>query len=87
MTITAGVYLAVILLDVIWPSGISSGRALLNYDWITFVVMVGIAVVGAIIYAVAKPEHNVARHVIDTEGAVPAQRSIDLTDKPVKHKA
>ena len=87
VTITAGVYLAVILVDVVYPSGISSGRALLNYDWITFVVMVGIAVVGAIVYAIARPEKNVATHVIDTRGAVPAQRSIDLTDKPVKHRS
>src|SRR3954467_1006997 len=86
VTITAGVYLAVILVDVVYPSGVSSGRALLNYDWITFVVMVGIAVVGAIVCTLARPEKNVARHVIDTQGAVPAQRSIDLTDKPAKHR-
>ena len=74
------------LVDVVYPSGLASGRALLNYDWITFAVMVGIAVVGAIVFAIARPEKNVATHVIDTEGAVPAQRSIDLTEKPAKHR-
>jgi hypothetical protein len=86
VTIIAGVYLAVILVDVVYPSGLSSGRALLNYDWITFAVMVGIAVVGALVYAIARPQRNVAGHVTDTQGAVPAQRSIDLTEKPVRHR-
>jgi hypothetical protein len=48
--------------------------------------MVGIAVVGALVYAIARPQRNVAGHVTDTQGAVPAQRSIDLTEKPVRHR-
>jgi amino acid transporter len=71
VTIVAGTYLAVMFLNVIYPSGLSSGRALLNYDWITLTVMVGIAIVGAVIYALAKPTRSVAQH---TSATTPAQR-------------
>jgi amino acid transporter len=74
VTITSGVYLAVMLVNVVWPSGLSSGRALLNYDWITLTVMVGIAVVGAIIYAIARPTSAVSQHV-GAGAAAPVQRS------------
>jgi amino acid transporter len=86
VTITAGVYLAVMLVDVVYPSGVASGRALLNYDWITLTVMVGIAIVGAIIYALARPEDKVARHVVDADSAVPAQRSAADGAKAVRHR-
>jgi len=77
ITVAAGVYLAVMLIDVVYPSGLSSGRALLNYDWITLAVMVGIAVVGAIIYAIAQPERGVAQHMTGAAamaGDLPGQR-------------
>jgi len=73
VTVVAGGYLAVMLVNVVYPSGLSSGRALLNYDWITLAVMVGIAVVGAIIYALARPTAAVSQHL--APGATPAQRS------------
>jgi amino acid transporter len=85
VTVIAGVYLAGMLVDVVYPSGVSSGRALLNYDWITLTVMVGIAIVGAIIYAIAKPEREVAEHVVDAEGTVPAQRTAHPSDDPARH--
>jgi hypothetical protein len=37
------------LVDILYPSGLSSGRALLNYDWITLAVVVVIVVVGALV--------------------------------------
>ena len=39
MTIVAGVYLLVMLLNVALPTGLSSPRAYFNLDWITLVVM------------------------------------------------
>ena len=74
VTLVAGGYLAVMFLNVVYPSGLSSGRALLNYDWITLTVMVGIAVVGAIVYAIARPEHAVSEHIAAGAAAVPGQR-------------
>ena len=71
-TIAAGIYLAVMLVNVVYPSGLSSGRALLNYDWITLAVMVGIAVVGAIVYVIAQPGAKVRAHTADA--SVPAPR-------------
>jgi amino acid transporter len=75
VTVVAGLYLAIMLVDVVYPSGLASGRALLNYDWITLTVMVGITVLGAIVYALARPTRAVARHVAAGEpGALPSQR-------------
>jgi len=47
------------------PTGLSSGRALFNLDWITLVVMVIIALVGAIYFAIARPDRHVAGHLHD----------------------
>jgi amino acid transporter len=73
VTLVAGAYLAVMFLNVIYPSGLASGRALLNYDWITLAVMVGIAVVGALVYAIARPAAAVAQHTAGG-GTMPSQR-------------
>jgi amino acid transporter len=59
VTIVAMVYLGVMLINVVAPTGLASGRALLNYDWITLVVMVLIVVVGAIVRAAAYATHSV----------------------------
>jgi len=84
VTIAGGVYLGLMLLNVVVPTGLSSGRALLNIDWITLSVMVVIAIAGAVVYFVAKPEKRVATHLVDTEAQIPAQlhhQEIDLRDK------
>jgi hypothetical protein len=47
------------------PTGLTSGRGLFNYDWITLVVMVIIALVGAIFFLIARPDRNVGRHMHD----------------------
>jgi amino acid transporter len=62
VTIVAAGYLAVMLVDVVLPSGLSSGRALFNYDWITLAVMVVIAIVGAVVFAVVRPTRAVGSH-------------------------
>ena len=74
VTLVGGAYLAVMFLNVVYPSGLSSGRALLNYDWITLTVMVLIAVVGALVYFVARPERAVSAHIPEGTAAVPGQR-------------
>jgi amino acid transporter len=50
------IYLGVMLVNVLWPSGLTSGRALVNYDWITFVVMLGIVIVGGLYFVISRPD-------------------------------
>ena len=59
--IAAG-YLGLMLLNVVYPSGLSSGRGFFNYDWITLAVMVLIAVAGAVYFFIARPDRKVAAH-------------------------
>jgi amino acid transporter len=65
VTLIAAAYLGLMLLNVVVPSGLSSGRALFNLDWITLVVMVLIALVGAIYFLIARPDRKVATHLHD----------------------
>ncbi|HET6815870.1 MAG TPA: APC family permease [Mycobacteriales bacterium] len=76
VTIAAIAYLGLMLLNVVIPSGLSSGRALFNIDWITLAVMVVITAVGGVLYAIAQPEKEIAQHVHepDAAGGVPGQR-------------
>jgi amino acid transporter len=57
------VYLGVMLLNVLWPSPITSGRALFNYGWITLLVMVVIVLVGGAYEIVARPDKKVSEHL------------------------
>jgi len=63
--IIAAAYLGLMLLNVVVPTGLTSGRGLFNYDWITLVVMVIIAVVGALYFFIARPDRKVAGHLHD----------------------
>jgi len=58
----AVVYLGLMLVNVVFPSGLSSGRGLFNYDWITLSVMVVIALVGAAYFFAARPDRKVQTH-------------------------
>jgi amino acid transporter len=86
VTIAAMAYLGLMLLNVVVPSGLTSGRALFNIDWITLVVMVVIAVVGAVVYAIAKPTAEIAQHTSEPASAatLPGQRSAGH-DMPAPH--
>jgi amino acid transporter len=57
VTVAAGLYLLLMLLNIVWPSSLSSGRAMLfNYGWVTLLVMLVIAGSGAIYEALARPD-------------------------------
>jgi hypothetical protein len=43
------------LLNIVWPSSLSSGRAIFNYGWVTLGVMLIIVAAGAIFEAIARP--------------------------------
>jgi amino acid transporter len=59
INIIALVYLAVMFINIIIPTGLTSPRgALFNLDWVTLVVMVLIAIVGLIVYLLAQPSKH-----------------------------
>jgi hypothetical protein len=55
VTAGAALYLLLMLLNIVWPSSLSSGRAVFNYGWVTLLVMALIAGAGAGYKAVARP--------------------------------
>ena len=72
--IVATLYLGLMLVNVVLPTGLTSGRALFNLDWITLSVMVVIAVVGAVYFVIARPDRKLAGHVHDTLEPTGAER-------------
>ena len=69
------------LVNVVLPTGLSSGRAYFNLDWITLLVMAIITVVGIIVFLVAHRGRAIGEHLIDT--AAPAARSDAAQPVPV----
>jgi amino acid transporter len=65
VSIIGAAYLALMFLNVVVPTGLSSPRAAFNLDWITLLVIVIIAVVGAVYYLAARPDRKLATHVHD----------------------
>ncbi|MHB8333835.1 MAG: APC family permease [Acidimicrobiales bacterium] len=59
-------YLLLMLLNIVWPSSITSGRGLLfNYGWVTLLVMVIIVGAGALYESLARPDRSVSEHRIE----------------------
>ncbi|MGH3733980.1 MAG: APC family permease [Acidimicrobiales bacterium] len=57
VTVAGGLYLLLMLLNIVWPSSLSSGRGyLFNYGWITLLVMFIIMVIGGLYEALARPD-------------------------------
>jgi amino acid transporter len=46
VTIGGAFYLLAMLVNIVWPSALSSGRAVFNYGWVTLLVMLVIAALG-----------------------------------------
>ena len=65
VTVIATLYLGLMLINVVLPTGLSSPRAYFNLDWITLLVMFVIAVVGAIYFFTARPDRGVRHHLHD----------------------
>jgi amino acid transporter len=74
VNVVALVYLALMLVNVVLPTGLDSARAYFNLDWITLVVMFVIAVVGALFFAVARPDRGVGHHLHDELEGSAAER-------------
>jgi amino acid transporter len=60
VTVGGALYLALMLANIVWPSPLSSGRAVFNYGWVTLLVMVLIVGLGAIYEAIARPDRKIA---------------------------
>ena len=54
VTVAGAIYLLLMLLDIVWPSALTSGRAVFNYGWITLLVMAVIAGGGALYKSIAR---------------------------------
>jgi amino acid transporter len=73
--ILALVYLALMLVNVVAPTGLSSPRAYFNLDWITLVVMAIVAVVGVLLFSLAKGGQAIGGHLHDEREASAAERT------------
>jgi amino acid transporter len=65
VSIVAALYLAVMFVDMVWPSGLSSPREFLNLDWITLVVMIIVLIVGVIFFLIAHSGKSLDEHLRD----------------------
>jgi amino acid transporter len=74
VSIAGAVYLALMLINVVAPTGLTSPRAYFNLDWITLVVMFVIAVVGAVYFFSVRPDRGVRQHLHDTIEPTGAER-------------
>ena len=75
VTIFAAVYLVLIIVDVVLPTGLNSPRGYFNLDWITLTVVALILIVGAAYFAIGRPDRRVAMHVHDDLELSGAERS------------
>jgi amino acid transporter len=67
VSIVAGLYLALMLVNVVLPSGLGSGRAYFNLDWITLLVMALVTVAGVIVFFAAHRGRAIDAHMIDAD--------------------
>jgi amino acid transporter len=74
VTVIATLYLGLMLVNVVLPTGLDSPRAYFNLDWITLLVMFIIAVVGAIYFFLARPDRGLRHHLHDELEASAAER-------------
>jgi amino acid transporter len=66
VTIGGMVYLFAMLLNIVWPSALTSGRAAyFNYGWVTLLVMIIIVAIGALYEGLARPDREVGEHRIE----------------------
>jgi amino acid transporter len=59
VTIAGLIYLGVMLVNVVLPSGVTSPRAFFNYDWMTLLVIVVIVAVGGAYMVLGRPARRI----------------------------
>ena len=67
VSVAAVVYLGLMLANVVAPTGLSSARAYFNYDWVTLLVMVIVAVLGVVVFFAAHRGREAGAHLVDNE--------------------
>jgi amino acid transporter len=65
--IVAGLYLLVMLVNVVAPTGLASPRGYFNLDWITLIVMIVVAIVGVVFFLIAHSGRALDGHLRDDE--------------------
>ncbi|MEO9169955.1 MAG: amino acid permease [Candidatus Baltobacteraceae bacterium] len=65
VSVGAALYLLLMLLNIVWPSSLTGGRAAFNYGWVTLLVMAVIVTIGAVYESTARPDRNVRQHRIE----------------------
>ena len=80
VSVVAVVYLGLMLVNVVLPTGLGSARAYFNYDWITLLVMAIVAAAGVIVFFAAHRGREIDAHLTDT--GVPAQAVPGNTTAP-----
>ena len=59
VSVLAALYLLAMLIDIVLPSGLGSPRGtLFNFDWITLVVVLVLAIIGAVYFFIARPDRR-----------------------------
>ena len=81
VSVVAAAYLVLMLVNVVLPSGLTSGRAYFNLDWITLLVMAIITVAGIIVFFAAHRGREIGAHLTDT--AAPGQPDAVAAPDPV----
>lgn len=67
VSILGAAYLALMLLNIVWPSGLASPRgSLFNFDWITLMVMVVLLLIGGVYFVLARPYRRLATAATST---------------------
>jgi amino acid transporter len=74
VTIGATVYLGLMLINVVAPTGLASPRGYFNLDWITLPVIAIVALVGAVYFLIGRPDRGVSKHLHDTLEPTGAER-------------
>jgi hypothetical protein len=74
VTVIAAAYLALMLVNVVAPTGLTSPRAYFNLDWITLLVMAIVAVVGLLFFLVVRPQRQIGQHIHDAAEPSGAER-------------
>jgi amino acid transporter len=82
VTVLAAAYLALMFINVVLPSGLSSPRSVFNYDWITLLVIVIIAVIGAAYFFAARPDRGVGHHLHDDDEPSGSERHLPPDEPP-----
>jgi amino acid transporter len=76
VSVAAVVYLGLMLVNVVAPTGLGSARAYFNYDWVTLLVMVIVALLGVVVFFAAHRGREIGEHLIDHEAPVAAAEAV-----------